>query len=77
MGSIHKLKKFIPNLASLVDRIRPLLKNDNKLNNNLEWIEKHSNSLEAIIHQISKITEKMRFDKLKNTGLKFKPAKKA
>ena len=26
MGSIHQLIKFIPNLASLLDRIRPLLK---------------------------------------------------
>ena len=26
MGSIHQLKKFIPNLASLLDHIRPLLK---------------------------------------------------
>ena len=70
MGSIHQLIKFIPNLASLLDPIRPLLKKENITNNKVQWLDSHTTALNKIKAEISKITEKKHFDKKRNTRLK-------
>ena len=61
MGSIHQLIKFIPNLASLLNPIRPLLKKENITNNKIRWEETHIAALDKIKAEISKITEKKTF----------------
>ena len=58
MGSIHQLIKFIPNLASLLDPIRPQLKKENITNNKIRWVDSHTTALDKIKAEISKITEK-------------------
>ena len=58
MGSIHQLIKFLPNLASLLDPIRPLLKKENITNNKIQWLIPHKTDLEKIKEEISKIKEK-------------------
>ena len=70
MGSIHQLIKFIPNLASLLDPIRPLLKKETITNNKVQWLDSHTTVLNKIKAEISKITEKKHFDKQRNTRLK-------
>ena len=69
MGSIHQLIKFIPNLANLLNPIRPLLKKENITNNKIRWKESHTSALEKIKAEISKITEKKHFDKQRHTRL--------
>ena len=58
MGSIHQLIKFIPNLANLLNPIRPLLKKENITNNKIRWEEIHTTALDKLKAEISKITEK-------------------
>ena len=70
MGSIHQLIKFIPNLASLLDPIRPLLKKENIINNKIQWSQQHTDALNTIKNQITKITEHKHFDKEKPTRVK-------
>ena len=70
MGSIHQLIKFIPNLANLLNPIRPLLKKENINNNKIRWENSHTTTLDKIKAEISKITEKKHFDKQRNTRLK-------
>ena len=70
MGSIHQLIKFIPNLASLLDPIRPLLKKENIVNNKIKWSNEHTDALNNIKNKISKITEQKHFDKEKPTRVK-------
>ena len=70
MGSIHQLIKFIPNLASLLNPIRPLLKKENITNNKIRWEERHTTALDKIKAEISKIKEKKHFDKQRKTRLK-------
>ena len=70
MGSIHQLIKFIPNLANLLNPIKPLLKKENITNNKIRWEEIHTTALDKIKAEISKITEKKHFDKQRKTRLK-------
>ena len=56
MGSIHQLIKFIPNLANLLDPIRPLLKKENITNIKIQWLNSHAIALEKIKAEISKKT---------------------
>ena len=70
MGSVHQLIKFIPNLANLLNPIRPLLKKDNITNNKIRWEDYHTTALNKIKAEISNITEKKHFDKQRNTRLK-------
>ena len=71
MGSIHQLIKFIPNLANLLNPIRPLLRKENVTNNKIRWEEIHTTALDKIKAEISKITEKKHFDKHRKTRLKY------
>ena len=44
-GSVHHLTKFIPNLAELLEPLRPLLKkNSEEKNKKLDWNEKHNSA---------------------------------
>ena len=70
MCLIHQLIKIIPNLASLLDPIRPLRKKENITNNKVQWLDSHTTALNKIKAEISKITEKKHFDKQRNTRLK-------
>ena len=70
MGSIHQLIKFIPNLADLLNPIRPLLRKENITNNKIRWEEIHTTALDKIKAEISKITEKKHFHKHRKTRLK-------
>ena len=70
MGSIHQLIKFIPNLASLLDPIRPLLKKENIVNNKIKWSNEHTDALNNIKNKIAEITEQKHFDKEKPTRVK-------
>ena len=70
MGSIHQLIKFIPNLANLLNPIRPLLKKENITNNKIRWEESHTTALDKIKAEISKITVRKHFDRQRNTRLK-------
>ena len=70
MGSIHELIKIIPNLANLLNPIRPLLKKENITNNKIRWEDSHTTALDKIKAEISKITEKKHFDRQRNTRLK-------
>ena len=64
MGSINHLSKFIPNAASLTDKLRPLLKEENekkKMKNvrlpvkKFEWDDQHSVAFEEIKKAVAKI----------------------
>ena len=68
--SIHQLIKFIPNLASLLNPIRPLLKKENIINNKIQWSDKHTDALNSTKNQITKITEQKYFDKEKPNRVK-------
>ena len=70
MGSIHQLIKFIPNLASLLDPIRPLLKKENIVNNKIKWSNEHTDALNNTKNKIAEITEQKHFDKEKPTRVK-------
>ena len=70
MGSIHQLIKFIPNLASLLDPIRPLLKKENIVNNKIKWSNEHTDALNNIKNKIAEITEQKHFDKEKPIRVK-------
>ena len=56
MRSIHQLIKFINNLTSLLDHIRPSYKKENIFNNKIQKDDKHSDALEAIKLSISLIS---------------------
>ena len=76
MGSIHHLKKFIPNLAELSELLRPLLKKENTATSNkLKWDEKHTTTFSNIKKQISKIIENKHFDVDKETRFKCDASK--
>ena len=52
MGSIHHLKKFIPNIEEISDPIRPLLKKKSTTTSNrLKWEEKHTSTFSSIKQQ--------------------------
>ena len=64
IGSINQLSKFIPNAASLTDKLRPLLKEENekkKMKNirlpvkKFEWDSQHSVVFEAIKKAVANI----------------------
>ena len=76
MGSIQQFIKFIPNLASLLDPIRPLLEKENIINNKIQWPDKHTDGLNKIKNQISKITEQKHFDRGKPTRVKSDASRK-
>ena len=61
IGSIHQLIKFIPNVVSLLDPIRPLLKKENITNNKIQWLNFHTTALGKRKAEISKFTEKKTF----------------
>ena len=63
INAVHRthpgqLIKFIPNLANLLNPIRPLLKKENITNNKIPCEEIHTTALDKIKAEISKITEK-------------------
>ena len=66
MGSIHQLIKFIPNLANLLNPIRPLIKKENIINNKIRREDSQITALDKIKAEISKITKKQ-FDRQRNT----------
>ena len=70
MSSIRQLIKFIPNLASLLDPIRPLLNKENITNNKLQWLNSHTTALDKIKAQNIKNYREKHFDKQRNTRLK-------
>ena len=58
MDSIHHLTKFMPILAEISERLRPLLKKENTTTSNkFKWEEKHNTPFNNIKKQISKIVE--------------------
>ena len=70
-GSVnHQLIKFIPNLASLLDPIRPLPKNENIINNKIKWSDEHTDALTSIKNQITKIRRRKHFYKEKPIRVK-------
>ena len=59
LGSVHHLKKFIPNLAELSEPLRPLLKKTNTTKNNkLDWKENHTSAFINIKNKMQQIIEK-------------------
>ena len=76
MGSIHRLKKFIPNLAEISEPLRPLLKKKNvTASNKLNWEDKLTKTFENIKSQIAKIVENKHFDVDKETRVKCDASK--
>ena len=62
MDSIYHLTKFMPILAEISERLRPLLKRENTTTSNkLKWEEKHNTPFNNIKKQISKIVENKNF----------------
>ena len=71
MGSIHHLKKIIPNLDKISEPLRPLIKKENtNTGNKLKWEDKHTTTFNKIKTQISKIIENKHFDVDKETRIK-------
>ena len=79
MGSINHLSKFIPNAASLTDRLRPLLREENeeeKMKNDIlpvkkfEWGEEHSMIFEEIKTAVARIAQIYYYDPKKDTRVK-------
>ena len=79
LGSINHLAKFIPNVASLTEKIRPLLKEENqkkKLKNmklpvkKFEWGDEHAVVFNAIKEAVSSITKVHYYDETRETRVK-------
>ena len=79
MGSINHLAKFIPNVASLTERLRPLLKEENqkkKLKNmklpvkKFEWGDDHTVVFNAIKEAVANITKVHYYDANRETRVK-------
>ena len=79
MGSINHLSKFIPNAASLTDKLRPLLKEENekkKIKNvrlpvkKFEWDDQHSVAFEEIKKAVANIALLNYYDPSKQTRVK-------
>ena len=79
MGSINHLSKFIPNNASLTDRLRPLLREENekkKMKNvklpgkKFEWGVEHSIIFEEIKTAVARIAQIHYYDPKKDTRVK-------
>ena len=79
MGSINHLSKFIPNAASLTEKLRPLLKEENekkKMKNvrlpvkKFEWDDQHSVAFEDIKKAVANIALLNYYDPSKQTRVK-------
>ena len=79
LGSINHLAKFIPNTASLTEKLRPLLKEENqkkKLKNmklpvkKFEWGDEHTVVFNAIKEAVAKITKVHYYDATRETRVK-------
>ena len=79
MGSINHLSKFIPNAASLTEKLRPLLKEENekkKMKNvrlpvkKFQWNDQHSVVFEDIKKAVANIALLNYYDPLKQTRIK-------
>ena len=53
MGAVNQMKRFIPNLAQLCFKLRPLLKKDKPWN----WDENHEEDFKEINKQVQKVVE--------------------
>ena len=76
MGSINHLAEFIPKAASLTEKLRPLLREENekkKLESvnfqfkKIEWGEEHSEAFESIKKVVANITQIHYYDPKKHT----------
>ena len=77
MGYIHRLIKFIPNLAEISEPLRPLLsKTNTKSQNRLDWKDHHTTVFSQIKEQIKKIPENKHFDTSKQTRVRCDSSKK-
>ena len=79
MGSINHLSKFIPNAASLTEKLRPLLKEENEKKEmknvrlqvkKFEWDDKHSVAFEDIKKAVANIALLNYYDPSKQTRIK-------
>ena len=79
LGSINHLAKFIPNAASLTEKLRPLLKEENqkkKLKNmkllvkKFEWGDEHTVVFNAIKEAVASITKVHYYDATRETRVK-------
>ena len=79
LGSINHLAKFIPNAASLTEKLRPLLKEENqkrKLKNmklpvkKFEWGDEHTVVFDAIKEALTNITKLHYYDANRETRVK-------
>ena len=79
LGSINHLAKFIPNAASLTEKLRPLLKEENqkrKLKNmklpvkKFEWGDEHTVVFDAIKEAVANITKVNYYDANRETRVK-------
>ena len=79
MGSINHLSKIIPDAASLTDKLRPLLREENekkKMKNvklpvkKLEWGEEHSRIFEEIKTAVARIAQIHYYDPKRDTRRK-------
>ena len=72
MGSVHHLRKFIPNLSQLCYPLRPLLKKNSKF----LWTEEHDKQFSLIKEQITETTENKRFNPELETRIKCDASRK-
>ena len=72
MGSVHHLRKFIPNLSQLCYPLRPLLKKKSKF----LWTEEHDKQFSLIKEQITETTENKHFNPELETRIKCDASRK-
>ena len=72
MGSVHHLRKFIPNLSQLCYPLRPLLKKNSKF----LWTEEHDKQFSLIKEQITETTENKHFNPELETRIKCDASRK-
>ena len=79
MGSINHLSKFIPHAASLTDKLRPLLRDENEKKKlkyikmpvkKSEWEEKHSIIFDEIKKTVANIAQINYYNQTKDTQVK-------
>ena len=79
LGSINHVAKFIPNVASLIEKLRPLLKEENqkkKLKNmklpvkKFEWGDEHTAVFDVIKEAVANITKVHYYDANRETRVK-------
>ena len=79
MGSINHLSKFFPNAASLTDKLRPLIREENEKKmfkkiqlpvQIFEWGDKHSLIFDEIKEAVARIAQTSYYNPLKDTGVK-------